>query len=298
MFKLNIPSPIHKLDTINNINLFVKREDLIHPSFGGNKWRKLKYNLQEFKTKKFENLITFGGAFSNHIAATASICQLHKIPSVGLIRGTYEDKNNPTLNLAIKNGMRIHHIPKSEYKLKNESIVVKSIINQYKNPFIVPEGGSNELAIKGIVEMVNEVQSKKHFNHIIVAAGTGKTATGIIQAADSKTMIWVINVLRNESLEPTIARHVKDKKNWTVLSDYDFGGYAKVPKNLKEFSNKFYEKYNLLLDPIYTSKMMFAALDLIQKNKYNKGDNILTIHTGGLQGIDGFEYISKSKWIN
>ena len=298
MVELNIPSPVQYIDSINNVNLYIKREDLIHSSFGGNKWRKLKYNLQEYKDKNHKTLITFGGAFSNHIAATASICNHYNLPSVGIIRGTYEDENNPTLNLAKENGMQLYHVPKLEYKLKNDGSEIKKIISNYPSPLIVPEGGSNELAKTGVMEMINEFEEEILFDHIIVAAGTGMTASGIIEASNEKSKIWIVNVLRNESLEKTISNGLKVKKNnWEVLSSYDFGGYAKVPNELKQFANNFYEKYQIILDPIYTSKMMFATLDMIQTNKFTEGVNILAIHTGGLQGIEGFEYVTKSNWI-
>jgi 1-aminocyclopropane-1-carboxylate deaminase len=299
MVELNIPSPVQHVDSINNVNLYIKREDLIHSSFGGNKWRKLKYNLQEYKDKNHKTLITFGGAFSNHIAATASICNQYNIPSVGIIRGTYEDKNNPTLNLAKEDGMQLYNVPKLEYKLMGESGRIKKIINNYPNSLVVPEGGSNEFAKAGVMEVIKELDGAILFDHIVVAAGTGMTATGIIEASNEKTKIWVVNVLRNESLEQTISNWLlTEKNNWEVLSSFDFGGYAKVPDELKQFANNFYEKYQILLDPIYTSKMMFATLDMIQSKKFTKGENVLAIHTGGLQGIKGFEYVTKSNWIN
>lgn len=299
MVDLNIPSPIQHLDTINNIELYIKREDLIHLTFGGNKWRKLKYNLEAYNSGNYQTIITFGGAFSNHIAATAAICNYYKIPSVGIIRGTYIDEQNPTLNLAKKNGMILHHVPKTEYKLKTNSSYINSFIENYPNPMIVPEGGSNTLAKKGVMEMVSEIKNFNHFDHITVAAGTGMTAAGIIEACTPKTKIWVINVLRNESLKQTIHNTLINKnKNWEVLSSFDFGGYAKVPETLKTFSNNFNTKYNTLLDPIYTSKMMYATLSLINSNTFKKGEKILAIHTGGLQGIVGFEYVTKSTWKN
>jgi len=298
MIKLKLPSPIQMIDAINNVSLYVKREDLIHPDFGGNKWRKLKYNLEEYKAQKHETLITFGGAFSNHIAASASICKYFNIPSVGIIRGTYVDNNNPTLNLAKKNGMILHHVPKLEYKEKEQSQLIKNIIKDYKNPLIVPEGGSNRNAKIGVKQMVEEVNVQGHFDHLIVAAGTGMTATGIIEGSASHSKTWVVNVLRNTSLETKIQNQLEsNNKNWKILSDFDFGGYAKVPSELKEFANEFYGKYQLLLDPIYTAKMMFATMEMVKNKKFKSGDKVLTVHTGGLQGIKGFEYVTKSKWI-
>ena len=277
MLELNIPSPIQFIDNINGVSIYIKREDLIHPEFGGNKWRKLKYNLDIYKAKNYKTLVTFGGAFSNHIAATSSICKYYNIPCAGIIRGTYEDKNNPTLNRSKMNGMKLFHVPKLEYKLKQESDLVKSIIQKFPNPLIIPEGGSNLSAKKGVMEMISEINSKNNFDHIIIAAGTGMTATGIIEAT-TKTKTWVVNVLKNTSLNKTISDNLLIKsKKWEVVSDFHFGGYAKVPKQLQEFASAFYKKYHILLDPIYTSKMMFATMELARNKQFNPGEKILAI---------------------
>lgn len=297
--KLNIPSPVHFVDTFQEeVALHIKREDLIHNAFGGNKWRKLKYNIDYFLKNNLSTLITFGGPFSNHIAAVSSIGNYYKIPTVGIIRGTYEDPNNPTVLKAKSNGMQIWHIPKLEYKLKEESPQVQSIISQYAGPYVVPEGGSNAWAKKGVIECGKEIISQGHFSDVIVGAGTGMTASGIIDALDNQSKVWVVNVLKNTGLKRTIEAQVScENKNWEIVDNYTFGGYAKTTEELIIFAQSFYKKYKIKLDPIYTAKTLFASLDLIKQKKIQPHSNVLAIHTGGLQGIEGFEYVSKNVWL-
>lgn len=298
MNTLNLPSPILLLQTFESgIQLYIKREDLIHPHFGGNKWRKLKFNIDYFLSNNYSHLITFGGPFSNHIAATASVCKYYKIPCIGLIRGTFNDLNNPTLQKASSNGMVLKHIPKSEYKLKSESNAVKKILNEYKKPFLVPEGGSNENSLLGLKEMSNEIKNQGDFDQVFISAGTGMTASGLIKYSES-SFINVIASLNDYSLDDNIRTITNNSsKNWKLSFDYTFGGYAKWNNQLQQFAQNFKNQFNIILDPIYNVKTAFACFDFIKNNKIQPNTKVLLIHTGGLQGIEGFEYTNKVDWI-
>ncbi len=299
MIDLNIPSPIQELDwsvaKTAGCRLFIKREDLIHPNFGGNKWRKLKYNLEEYKRGSHSHLITFGGPFSNHIAAVASICRAHNIPSVGIIRGEYKDPDNPTLQKAAEEGMQLSHISKVAYSEKEHSETFRQLLTAYERPYIVPEGGSNSFAKQGVMELMSEVYTEDmQYDYVIISAGTGMTATGIIEASRNDNIL-VINALRNESLEETIKNELSaPKHNWSIKSEYTFGGFARVTRELIDFINAFNESHQILLDPIYNGKAMFALGDLLKSNYFRAGSKILYIHTGGLQGITAYNYTSKS----
>lgn len=298
-FYLNLPSPLYKLESFtDDCEVYVKREDLIHSEFGGNKFRKLKYNVAHFLKNDFSHLITFGGPFSNHIAATAAYCSKLNIPSVGLIRGTYVDPNNPTLIKAKALGMEMHHIPKLDYKEKETSAFIKNIISKYPDPYIIPEGGNNKLAYEGVheaaLELVNQLEE---INYVMIAGGTGATSIGMIQALPKSVELIIINALKNQELEKIIADQCQVNSNWQVLHDYHLGGFAKTTSQQQDLSNILYEKNALVLDPVYNSKMFYALNDLLSKSFFKKGSNIVCLHTGGLQGIDAWNYRQKSKWI-
>ncbi len=296
---LLLPSPIEVIThpSLEDFDgaLYIKREDIIHKEFGGNKWRKLVYNLHEFDKGNYSHIVTLGGPFSNHIAATAQACFTFGYPSVGIIRGRMIDPNNPTLNKAKEAGMELRHISKEEYRIGNKSEVVNQILNEYPQPYFIPEGGSNQLAINGVSELMNEVhQQEERFDTVVVAAGTGTTAAGIIR--ESKEEVIVINVLKNQSLHDTIVSKLNVAKNekWQVNHDYHFGGFAKTTEELISFINRFKTETGIQLDPVYTGKAMYATLDLIAK-KQLEGRRILFVHTGGLQGIIAYNYIRKNK---
>ncbi len=280
------------------IKVFVKREDLIHPLFGGNKWRKLKYNLVAFKNGDYKTLVTFGGPFSNHIFATAQICKIYNIKCTGIIRGEYMDPNNPTLNAAKEAGMQLYFVPKSEYKLKENSELINQLISKLERPLVIPEGGANDLASKGVEELMKELDEESHYDYIFVSAGTGMTASGIIQFSNPLTKVMVVNALKNEGLEDSIISFLTDERtNWEVLSTYHFGGFAKASDELIQFHHTFFDKYKIQLDPIYNAKTVYGLLDCIENGTIRDHSKVLFIHTGGLQGITAFEYRSGKNWL-
>ena len=279
----------------NDISLFIKRDDLIHPIISGNKFRKLKYNLIEAKNQKKITLLTFGGAFSNHILAVSAAGKEYGFDTIGIIRGEeLEDKieTNPTLQKAKEFGMVFDFISREEYRNKNNPEFLKKLKGKFGEFYLIPEGGTNEFAIKGCEEILTE--DDKNFDFICCAVGTGGTISGIINSSNENQKILGFPALKGDFLTEDIRKFAK-KDNWELVTDYHFGGYAKYDATLIEFINNFYEKHQIPLDPIYTSKMVFGVLDLIEKEYFPPKSKILVIHTGGLQGINGINAILKQK---
>ena len=260
-------------------NISVLRLDLIHPEISGNKWFKLKYNILKAKTEKKECIITFGGAYSNHIAATAFACKEFGIKCIGIIRGEEITDDNETIYLAKKNGMEIVAVSREEYKLKRTEDYLKALAIKYPNSYIIPEGGDNALGEKGCEEILNKETNS--FTKIFCACGTQTTFNGIANSLQNNQELVGINVLKFESKS--------DKKNSVILNNYHFGGYAKHTKELLSFKQLFEEKYGIPLDYVYTSKLVYAVFDLIDKKELLEDDKILIIHSGGLQGNSGYE---------
>ena len=270
-----------------SISISIKREDLLHPIISGNKFRKLKYNLKEAIKQKKSKLVTFGGAFSNHILAVAAAGKELGFETIGIIRGDeLADKilENPTLFKAQKLGMKFKFVDREMYRNKNEINFRRRLELEFQDFYLLPEGGTNELAIQGCEEILTDLDND--FDFICCPVGTGGTISGIINCSKESQQVLGFPALCGDFLKEDI-RKFATKSNWNLITDYDFGGYAKVSDELIRFMNDFYSKYNILLDPIYTGKMMFGVMDLIEKDFFPKNSRILVIHTGGLQGIAG-----------
>ena len=270
-----------------SISISIKREDLLHPIISGNKFRKLKYNLKEAIKQKKSKLVTFGGAFSNHILAVAAAGKELGFETIGIIRGDeLADKilENPTLFKAQKLGMKFKFVDRKMYRNKNEIDFRRRLELEFQDFYLLPEGGTNELAIQGCEEILTDLDND--FDFICCPVGTGGTISGVINCSKESQQVLGFPALCGDFLKEDI-RKFATKSNWNLITDYDFGGYAKVSDELIRFMNDFYSKYNILLDPIYTGKMMFGVMDLIEKDFFPKNSRILVIHTGGLQGIAG-----------
>lgn len=281
----------------NSISVTIKREDLIHPVVSGNKFRKLKYNLLQAKAENKKTLLTFGGAFSNHIAAVAFAAKENGFQSVGIIRGDeLKDKiaANPTLQFARECGMQFEFVSREAYRLKNETAFLDDLKLKFGEFFLIPEGGTNALAIKGCEEILND--EDRGFDYICCAVGTGGTISGIINSALPHQKVLGFPALKGDFLQDEIRIFVQNE-NWELLTDYHFGGYGKVNEDLIAFINQFYIDNQIPLDPVYTGKMVFGVMDLIQKNYFPAHSNILLIHTGGLQGIRGMNVKLKNKQL-
>ena len=271
----------------NGIELFIKREDLLHPIISGNKFRKLKYNLAEAKRLGYKKLLTFGGAFSNHIVAVAGAGKEFSFETIGIIRGEELEEKinvNPSLAVAQQFGMKFVFVSRDTYRLKETPEFLKEMQSKFGDFYLLPEGGTNDLAIKGCEEILNELDSE--FSYVCISVGTGGTVSGIINSAASHQNIIGFSSLKGDFLQKDIAKFA-NQKNWTINCEYHFGGYGKVTNELIEFINSFYTQFGIPLDPIYTGKMMFGILDLIQNDFFPPNSKILAIHTGGLQGIAG-----------
>ncbi|WP_268849010.1 1-aminocyclopropane-1-carboxylate deaminase/D-cysteine desulfhydrase [Flavobacterium aestivum] len=283
------------LELPNGISLEIKREDLLHPFVSGNKFRKLKYNLLQAKAENKETILTFGGAYSNHIAAVAYAGKEQGFKTIGVIRGEeLGDKitENPTLQFAQECGMQFEFVTREAYRFKAEPDFIVNLQQKFGTFYLVPEGGTNEYAIKGCEEILTEEDAK--FNYVCCAVGTGGTISGIINSALPHQKVLGFPALKGDFLKDEI-RKFATNKNWELITDYHFGGYGKVNEELILFINQFYKQTGVPLDPIYTGKMVFGVIDLIQKNYFPDNTKILLIHTGGLQGIQGMNVILKKK---
>ena len=271
----------------HNIELFLKREDLIHPLISGNKFRKLKYNIIDAKKLKKESLLTFGGAYSNHILATAAAGKVNGLKTIGVIRGDELVNNfneNPTLKDANELGMHFHFVDRETFRIKDENSFIESLVEKFGDFYLVPEGGTNELAIKGCEEILT--QKDAVFDYICCCVGTGGTISGIINSSLIHQKVIGFPALKGDFLEEDIRKYAQNNR-WELNLDYHFGGYAKIDKALIQFMNLFLENTKIQLDPVYTGKMLFGLYDLVEKGFFPSSSRILAIHTGGLQGIQG-----------
>ena len=281
----------------NGISLCIKRDDLIHPVISGNKFRKLKYNIIEAKKQNQTTLLTFGGSFSNHILAVAAAGKEHGFKTIGVIRGEELEckiEANPTLKKAQEFGMVFHFISRDEYRTKSNPEFVNKLEQKFSDFYLIPEGGTNELAVIGCQEILTEVD--EDFDFICCAVGTGGTISGIINSSKDCQKVLGFPVLKGDFLQEDI-RKFANMDNWELITDYHFGGYAKIDEKLIHFINDFYMKYSIPLDPIYTSKMTFGVIDLIEKGYFPPKSKILLIHTGGLQGVNGMNSVLRKKNI-
>ena len=290
-----------KIKTLKNIRLnaqvSLKPDYLIHSTVSGNKYRKLKYNLQKAQSENYKGILTFGGAFSNHIAATAAAGQALNIPTVGVIRGeelASKIELNSTLKYAKSCGMHLEYVSRSDYKQKNDAAYLKLLLENFKNFYVIPEGGTNALAIKGCQEILS--QEDLSFDIICCAVGTGGTIAGLINSSLPTQKIIGFPALKGGFLNEDICKFAT-QSNWELWEAYHFGGYAKVDSKLITFMNHFKTTYKIPLDPVYTAKMMYGIFDAIQTGKIPKNAKVLAIHTGGLQGIEGMNLRLQQKQL-
>lgn len=273
------------------VELFIKREDLIHDKISGNKYRKLKYNIKEAKKSGFKTLLSFGGAYSNHIAAVAATGNEFGFKTIGVIRGDELRGNvneNPTLKYAGSCGMQFKFITRGEYRHKTNVKFIESLRKEFGEFYLLPEGGTNDLAVKGCEEILD--QTDKKYNYVCCAVGTGGTISGLINCSELGQQILGFPALKGDFLNREIIKFA-NKSNWQLILEYHFGGYARVDKDLIDFINVFKQETGIPLDPIYTGKMMFGIFDLIKKGYFKKESKILAIHSGGLQGIEGMNKV-------
>ncbi len=290
MFKGTIP--IQKIDELNGVKLFIQREDLRHPFISGNKWWKLKYNIEEAKMQKAHTLLTFGGAFSNHLAATSFAGKENGFSTIAIVRG--DEVENATLSFCKDNGMDLRFVSREEYKLKqSDQREVRPPTDEGESGiWVIPEGGANEFGMRGCTEILDERSAE--FDYIIAPCGTANTLSGLIISSKEHHKILGFPVLKGaDFLQEEVQKNLQHfsciKKNWQLIFDYHFGGYAKINDELISFILDFQQRYKIPLDAVYTGKMMYGVFDLIGKYAFPVGSKILMIHTGGLQGNAGIK---------
>lgn len=300
---MNLPSPVQEIHESlfldKNIRVYLKRDDLIHPEISGNKWRKLKFNLEKFKQGGFDKILTFGGAYSNHIAATAAACHTQHIPVIGIIRGDeLNTESNATLKNAAALDMQFVFTSREEYALRDEKYFHEELRRRHGNIMIIPEGGKNYHGLIGCAEIISEIEIEP--DYLFTAAGTGTTAAGILMALENAQLIAVSALKGGGFLKEDIQKllvesglteeDLAEQMNLLRLeNNYHFGGYAKYNDELLDFIKAFYAKHKIKLDQIYTGKMMFALYDYIKSGKIKEGSNVLALHTGGIQGTDSLK---------
>jgi 1-aminocyclopropane-1-carboxylate deaminase len=281
-----------------NISFYIKREDLNHPLMSGNKWYKLKYNIQEAKKHGKDTILTFGGAYSNHIYAVSAAGKIFNLKTIGIIRGEEHLPLNPTLSFAKENGMNIYYLNRISYRNKISHQLIEYIQEKFGDFYLLPEGGTNDLAVKGCSEIIRNIDID--FDYICCPCGTGGTLAGLVYGLNGKSFALGFAVLKGASfLKENVKTLLKDQHkklldNWDVNLDYHFGGYAKVPKDLLAFTEKFTLTTGIPIEPIYTGKMLYGLSDLAKKGFFKYGCTVVAIHTGGLQGLKGLELKIKS----
>lgn len=279
---------IHANWISDGVKLFLKREDLLHPYVSGNKWRKLHLNLEKAISLGAKTLVTFGGAFSNHIYATAAAAEEAGIESVGIIRGEETAVSNPTLQFAASRGMTFHFVDRKSYR--DKTILQKELLHRWPHSYFLPEGGTNCLAIEGCVGIVNEEVAA--MDVVAVPVGTGGTLAGILKAMPRETQVLGFSALKALFIQKDIETlltscNLEPVTSWSIITDAHVGGYGKINTQLIDFIREFKEEQGVLLDPIYTGKMMFHIKKMMSEKYFKPGSRVCAIHTGGLQGWGG-----------
>lgn len=281
----------HPLWENKGIELSIKRLDQVHPKASGNKFYKLKYNLEEAKKQEKTTLLTFGGAYSNHIYATAAAAEYAGFKSIGIIRGEETLPLNPTLQAAQSHGMEIHYISRSAYRNKKEDAFIENLKRQFGDFYLVPEGGTNALAVKGTTEIL--LEEDKKYSHICTSIGTGGTFSGLANSISFGQELIGFSSLKGDFIHEEVNSLMKQfevipKGKTKILDQYHFGGYGKHNEELLDFIRWFYREFQIPLDPIYTGKMVFGVLEQIKSGGIPSGSKVLLLHTGGIQGLAGF----------
>jgi 1-aminocyclopropane-1-carboxylate deaminase len=278
------------------VSLSLKREDLCFPQLSGNKYRKLKYNLQAARDGGFETLLTFGGAFSNHLHATAAAGRQYGFATVGIVRGEELAGSplNPTLADARANGMRLVFLSREAYRMKDDPAFLQGLQHRYGPAYVLPEGGTNALAVKGCGEILGEAD--QGFDLVCCPVGTGGTLAGLAQSARGPQRVQGYPALRAPALEASLRGWIPGQ-GWELVAGYHFGGYGRVTPELIGFINTFREQTGIALDPVYTGKMVYGILEEVRLGRLPEGSRILAIHTGGLQGIRGMNMRLQKKGL-
>ena len=266
------------------LEITLKREDQIHSDISGNKWRKLKYNFQYAKQNGYRSVLTFGGAFSNHLAAVATAGHQYGFQTHGIVRGEELESQtlNPTLQYCAQKSMALHFVSRTLYRNKKQALA--NLIIDDKNPYVIPEGGTNALAVTGCAEILTSAD--KEFDTIAVAVGTGGTMAGLIRSTSDHQHLVGFQVVKDIEIPSRIRTFVSNDR-WSLVPTYDAVGYAKTPKVLIDFAHSVADQTGVILDPLYTAPMLWHLIKKWKENTWNFGNRLLMIHTGGHQSIKG-----------
>ncbi|GAA0855677.1 1-aminocyclopropane-1-carboxylate deaminase/D-cysteine desulfhydrase [Aliiglaciecola litoralis] len=294
------PSPEQKLEIYcqnqHQVSVWVKRDDLLHPTISGNKWRKLQHALRHIDRTKVHQVISFGGGHSNHLHALSYCCQQLKLPLLAMVRGNYSNSLTPTLNDMINWGTQIEYVDKLTYQQKDQSAFLQKLRMRFPESVIIPEGGSQQQALTGISTMVCELQNS--YDVIIAPVASGATLAGLIneQPKHGSDVIGIAVLKGQAYLEKLVERFVPQQSissnsnfkrktpNWHIEHDFHHGGYAKSPPDLVNFCQQFMQQTQIPIEPVYSGKLFFAIMQMIETNRFKPHQKILAIHTGGLQG--------------
>ncbi len=281
----------HPLFVKHGLTVKIKRDDLIHPIISGNKWRKLVNNIHFAKQHNYRGIVSFGGSYSNHIHALAYACQQHQLQSIGIIRGESHHQNNYTLSWASHWGMQLNFVDRKTYRQRREETFLSNLQHQYPNYFIVPEGGSNSLALTGVAELVGELKQQSQYDTLMLPVGSGGTLAGII-GADRQHQLLGIAVLKQGDfltgqVNELLAEHKPIQQNWRILTEFHRGGYGKFSADDSTKLLAFNRQVGVTFEPIYSGKMVLALMDLIESNYFPSKHTIMLLHTGGLQSLAG-----------
>jgi len=297
----------HPLFTQHKVHVQVKRDDLIHPIISGNKWRKLKYNISHVKQRQNINgIISFGGSYSNHIHALAYACYQQKLPCIGVIRGEKSYERNFTLTWARHWGMELIFVDRATYRRRHDTDYLLQLQQEFPNYFLVPEGGSNELAIPGVSEILSELNQQTTFDTLIAPVGSGGTLAGLITGDNDNAEHQILGIavlkgadyLVNE-VKALLPEHAKKHNNWQILTNFHRGGYAKFSAHDVTRIMAFNQTTGVDFEPVYSGKMILALLDLLEQKYFKAGERIVILHTGGMQGLGGMierNILNKDDW--
>lgn len=285
--KLTIPSPLEQLSSplliSKQLNVYIKRDDCIDPFISGNKYRKLKGHLTDYfqNANKYNGILSFGGAYSNHLYATSAACHQLNIPFTAIVRGEEVDLDNTTLSLLVLNGHTIHRIARSEYRLKQDGDTVKSLMSN-RPLYIIPEGGNSPLSKVGVQDIYKEIVAKLHPDYIALASGTGATALGLLSAAsDDSTKLIVSAGARDQSVRQQLEQIDTNKQ--LIWFEEEWGGFGKKKPELPAFMDSWSSDYGIPIEYVYTGKLLFRLWSLIASDYFTKGSTLVIIHTGGLR---------------
>ncbi|GAB4017776.1 1-aminocyclopropane-1-carboxylate deaminase/D-cysteine desulfhydrase [Spirosoma koreense] len=269
-----------------DLRLWLKRDDQLHPRVSGNKWRKLEYNLLAAYEQGYETLLTFGGAFSNHLYATAAAGQEFGFRTIGIVRGEElaNRPRNPTLQACETFGMQLHFVSRTDYRRKDEPDFLAELTRQVGSCYILPEGGTNELAIRGAAEIMPELVDQLGYvpDYVCCSVGTGGTVAGLIDTAPTETT--VVGFLALKAADFQLPACAGEQAHYQLEFGYSFGGYAQTTPDLLRFIQTFEQKSGVLLEQVYTGKMLYGIYDLARKGYFRPNATVVAVHTGGLQG--------------